>query len=58
VQKDVVRDRETGMKLADRNRELIPETRRSISKGTISNKNGVDGRTGLTRDEEQLLRGG
>jgi len=52
-----VRDRGTGMRLTERTRELIPETRRGISKGTISyirNEDDVGGQARVTRDEDKV----
>jgi len=43
------------MRLTERNRELIPQTRRSISKGTM-NRNDVGGLARVTRDEERVLQ--
>jgi len=49
------------MRLMERTRKLIPETRRGVPKGAISytyREDDVGGRARVTRDEERGLRGG
>jgi len=55
---------ETERLLSKRNKDLIPETSSSMSKGTIRehsvihNEDDVRGRARMTRDEERVLLGG
>jgi len=51
-----VRDRGTGMRLRERTRKLIPETRKERS--VTRNEDDIRGRARVTRDEERVLRGG
>ena len=54
------RDRGGEMRLTERTRKLIPETRRGVPKGAIGyayREDDVGGRARVTRDEERVLRG-
>ena len=55
-----VRDRGTGMRLTERTRKLIPESRWAYQKerSVIRSEDDVGGRVRVTRDEERMLRGG
>jgi len=48
------RDRGAEMRLTERTRKLIPETRRGVSKSVIRREDDVGGRARVTRDEERL----
>jgi len=56
-----VRDRGARMRLTERTRKLIPETRRCVyrkERSVIRSEDDVGGRARVTRDEERVLRGG
>jgi len=55
------RDRGAEMRLTERTRKLIPETRRGVSEAAISytrSEDDVGGQARVTRDEERVLQGG